>query len=50
MYPDPKNSGKINQKKHKPYDRWIIVEQDKVDNPVTAARHCRQWLKAEYGI
>jgi len=49
-YGDVKLSEMIEFLKSKRYNGWIVVEQDVADDPLEAAKNCREWLRSKHGI
>jgi sugar phosphate isomerase/epimerase len=49
-YGDVKLPEIIESLKSKRYNRWIVVEQDVADDPLEAAKNCREWLRSKHGI
>lgn len=49
-YGDVKLSEIVEFLKAKAYRGWVIVEQDVADDPLKAARRCRNWLRGNHAI
>ena len=47
---DVKLSESIEFLKSKRYNKWVVVEQDVADDPVEAARQCRNWLRVNHNV
>jgi sugar phosphate isomerase/epimerase len=43
-------STESNRQDFLPYDKWIVIMQDIVPNPLEAAKACRNWLRNDYDI